>query len=365
MILKKINLINFKNYKEQALTFCKGINCFTGKNGSGKTNLLDSIHYLCLSKSAFVHSDQFLICHEEHFFVVEGIFNKPDKDFHIHFSLKERGKKILKNNGYQYEKSSEHVGKFPVVLIAPNDTDLVREGSEIRRKFFDNILSQFDQEYLSSLIKYNQLMKHRNALLKNASTRGIDNTLLESFDLQITPLGDRIYAKRKQLVAQYLTLFNELYKEISNDSESVNLKHQSQLDQNSFENLLKQSYDRDLLTQRSNCGIHKDDFIFELNDLNLKRYGSQGQQKSFVIALQLTKYFILKENTKIKPLLLLDDLFDKLDEQRVGKLLKMIDREDFEQVFITDTNNTRCKDIMSKLTKEFRIFEVNEGMASA
>lgn len=362
MIVKKLDLLNFKNYEELNISLSPGINCFAGENGSGKTNLLDAIYFLSLTKSASPLSDSQLIRHSEQFFMVKGVFESGDEKHEVLASLKYRQKKTFKCNQYQYDKLSEHVGKFPIVLISPNDTDIIREGSETRRKFFDNLISQFDRDYLTHLIKYNHQLKQRNSLLKQiAETGKLDRDLLSSYDVALEKHGTEIFKKRQAVCKSFIDDFQKEYLTLTENKETVGLSYESQLSNSSFSEELAKNIDRDCILRRTTFGVHKDDFTFTIADHPLKKFGSQGQQKSFVIALQLAKFTALENAIGRKPILLLDDIFDKLDESRTHKLLQMVHQKKFSQVLLTDASLSRCKDQLKQFKKDMKLFEVSEG----
>lgn len=359
MHIENLTLFNFKNYEDFDTQFSPYINCIAGNNGAGKTNLLDAIHYLCLTKSSLLSTDSLLIRHGEGFFMVKGDFLKEDNKHTIHASLKTRQKKVIKCNDVHYEKISEHIGKFPVVLISPNDTDLIREGSEIRRKFIDLIISQFDLQYLEGLMKYNHLIKQRNSLLKHFHETGSrDPELLDTYDDQIIPLCKNIFVKRKDFLSNFLHEFELAFKLISQGSENVSLIYDSQLHNENFELRFKNAVEKDIILQRTTHGIHKDDLTFKIDDFPLKKFGSQGQQKSFVIALQLSKFRSIEKECGFKPILLLDDIFDKLDDKRIQSLIKMLEDKEFGQVFITDARVERTKKLLETVESEIKILEI-------
>lgn len=361
MRLNALNLLHFKNYEELSLDLHPSMNCFVGVNGSGKTNVLDAIQCICLTKSAFINSDAQLIQHEAPFFMVKGGIEKESNTETILLSLKQGEKKHLKVNDLPYEKISDHIGKYPLVFVTPNDTDLIREGSEIRRKFFDLILSQIDRAYLNKLLKYNKLIKQRNALLKSfKEQRTFDATLLKTYDEQLMPLNQSIFEDRNSFIESFLPYFYEAHNYICLNREEISLQYKSQV-ASDFEYQFNMALDKDRALERTTCGIHKDDFVFEISDQAIKKFGSQGQQKSFVIALQLAKYKVLEDQLSLKPLLLLDDIFDKLDEDRIQKLVEMVKSNAFGQIFITDASPNRTKRILEEIDQDYFIFEVAEG----
>jgi len=361
MYLEKINLLNFKNYEELSLTFCPQVNCIVGNNGSGKTNLLDAIHYLSLTKSAFNILDSQSVRHEADFFMIDGRFSINEKHYQITCSLKNGQRKILMSDKKAYERLSEHIGRFPVVLIAPDDTDLVREGSELRRKFFDGMLSQLDNQYLNDLIQYNLILKQRNGLLKQFFERNYyDKELLETYSIPLLEAGRKIHFRRQEFMENFVQLFQLHYRNLTESQEEVDLVYESELFEEDFEYEFFYATKRDLQAQRTTKGIHKDDFIFEINRFELKKFGSQGQQKSFVIALKLAQFDVIQKNKNIKPILLLDDIFDKLDDLRINKLMEMISSGTFGQLFITDARPERTRKIFEQIPTESCIFQTGK-----
>ncbi len=365
MYLSNLSFINFKNYQEAEFQFIDGVNCFTGHNGAGKTNILDAIHYLCLCKSYFNTADSQNIFHDQAFFVVQGNFNNDDQADAVYCGFKRNHKKQFKRNNKEYGRLADHIGSFPLVIISPSDHQLILDGSEERRKFIDNAICQIDNHYLDDLIYYNKILLNRNAMLKamHESNR-IDEEMVEVLDAQLVSYGEKIYQKRKTFIEQFLPLFNRIYKDLSSGMEEVQLEYTSQLNHESFSVLLKQNLRKDIHAERSTQGIHKDDLEFKLGNLALKKFASQGQQKSFLIALKLAHYAYLTENKGYKPLLLLDDIFDKLDDARIRKLLSMVSEDSFGQIFITDTERSRVEKIFQDIAVEARIFEIQQGKIS-
>lgn len=362
MWLKNLTLLNFKNYNAADLSFSKTVNAFVGNNGAGKTNLLDAIHYLCLCKSYFNPIDSQQIKTGEELFLVQGDFDRDDKKEKISCGLKRNHKKSFKRNKKEYDKLADHIGLFPVVMISPYDINLIMDGSEERRKFIDNVISQTDSKYLDELIIYNKHLLNRNALLKQvAVTRTLDVALLQILDEQLIHSGNVIFEKRKQFLLDFIPLFDKHYRFLTNEAEQVSLTYQSQLNEQSFENLLKQSMEKDRVLERTTTGIHKDELQFEIAGMPMKKFGSQGQQKSFLIALKLAQYSYLQKFKNFKPLLLLDDIFDKLDNHRVHKLMEMVSHHDFGQIFITDANKSRVEAVFNEIAVEIELFEVNDG----
>jgi len=362
MWLKNITLLNFKNYSDANVSFSKTVNAFVGNNGAGKTNLLDAIHYLCLCKGYFNPIDSQQIKTNEDLFMIQGDFERLEKNEKITCGLKRNQKKQFKRNKKEYDKLANHIGLFPLVMISPYDTNIIMEGSEERRRFMDNVISQTDSLYLDELILYNKHLLNRNALLKQiAVTKSYDPTLLEIYNDQLIASGIKIFTKRKEFMLHFLPLFSKYYSFLTEDNEQVGLQYQSQLIDHTFEQLLTQSVEKDKILERTTTGIHKDELIFTIHEMPLKKFGSQGQQKSFVIALKLAQYYYLQQHKGFKPLLLLDDIFDKLDDQRVSKLMEMVSHHDFGQIFITDTGKNRVLEIFEKISTPLTLFEVHNG----
>lgn len=364
MVLENLHLLNFKNYEEATLHFSPHINCFIGDNGSGKTNLLDAIHYLSLTKSAFTPTDAQNIKQDEEYFIVRGRFNAEEKISTVQCYLKAGHKKIVTLNKTPYDRVSEHVGKFPVVLISPYDTDLIREGSEERRKFFDSLMAQLDHTYLELLIQYTYVFKQRNSLLKQFAEKNyVDKEYLQVLDEQIMPLGTELSIRRASFLETFEPVFQRHYQHLSDRSEPVSLEYQSQLVRQNYAYLLDQNQRKDLLLQRTTVGPHKDDFVFLMDGRSVKHYGSQGQQKSYVIALKLAQFEVLSQKKGQKPLLLLDDIFDRLDQKRIEQLMQLVAENTFGQIFLTDTHLERTDKILRPLSDNIRRFNISEGTA--
>lgn len=362
MWLQKLSVINFKNYSEVELAFSDTVNAFTGNNGAGKTNLLDAIHYLSLCKSYFNPIDSQQIRQGEDLFMIQGMFQKDHKDELIYCGLKRAAKKKFKRNKKEYQRLADHIGLFPLVMISPNDISLIIEGSEERRKFIDNVISQTDGLYLDELINYNRNLINRNALLRQiASSGNLDTALLEIYDDQLVLSGNKIFEKRKAFMQEFREIFNKHYQYLSEDAEQVELVYDSPLLQDDFSKILKRNLERDRILERTSSGIHKDELSFSIHGMALKKFGSQGQQKSFLIALKLAQYTFLHKLKSFKPLLLLDDIFDKLDDSRTTKLMKMVSDKDFGQIFITDTSRNRIEAIFTELNIPVNIFNIDKG----
>ena len=362
MWLKRLALINFKNYEETELNLSPSVNAFTGNNGAGKTNLLDAIHYLALCKSYFNPIDSQQIKAGADFFMVQGTFDRDEAEDVVACSLKRNQKKQFRRNKKEYQRLADHIGLYPLVMISPYDISIIIEGSEERRRFMDNVISQTDTHYLDELIIYNKNLLNRNALLKKiAETGRYDPELLAIFDEQLITSGTRIFAKRRAFMDVFLPVFNKHYKYLSEEAEDVDLVYDSPLLKDDFAALLKNAAERDRILERTSTGIHKDDLVFSINGMQMKKFGSQGQQKSFLIALKLAQYSFLQDKKGYKPLLLLDDIFDKLDDKRIRKLMEMVSHDDFGQIFITDTSEERIKSIFAAIGVELTIFAVDRG----
>lgn len=362
MHLKNIQIIQFKNLEKVQINFSPAINCFLGINGSGKTNLLDAIHYLCLTKSGFNSMDQQNITHGQPFFALKGEFKLRDKTTEVKCILEAGKKKQVSRNGKPYDKLSSHIGLLPLVLIAPDDTQLVKGGSEERRKFFDSLLSQIDKVYLERLIRYQHFLKQRNALIKRFSeTNQFDPVLLEPYDRELIELSIWIGEKRASFLKSYTPILEKYYGEISEKREEIAIEFDSDSLQPSFEESFKSSLKKDLLLKRTHMGIHRDDFHFIIDGYPLRKFGSQGQQKSFLIALKLAQFNVFKEMKQDYPILLLDDIFDKLDDPRINKLISLVSQKEFGQLFITDARPERSRKILGSIPSEITYFEVKEG----
>lgn len=377
MILENLQLLFFKNYSEANLRLSPRINCFVGDNGSGKTNLLDAIHYLSLTKSAFSTADTQSIKQDEEFFVVKGRFQRTTEDAAlplsplspevIQVSLRVGQKKAVTHDKQPYERISDHIGRYPAVLISPYDTDLIRQGSEERRKYFDSLISQLDHEYLELLIAYNHILRQRNSLLKLAAERqgGYDREYLLVLDEQLVPAGQKIIEARQQFLQDFTPVFQRHYQQLADSREVVMLDYKTQLLEADFAKLLRLNERKDLALQRTTIGPHKDDFVFLMDDLPVKSYGSQGQQKSYVISLKLAQFEILAARKQHKPLLLLDDIFDRLDEKRITRLLQLVADHTFGQVFLTDTHLDRTDRALANLSEQVSRFRVEKGTVVA
>jgi len=357
--LNQLSILNFKNVTDKNFTFNHKINCFVGKNGIGKTNILDAIFYLANGKSYFNPVALQNIKHNEEFFVIDGTFEKSDKKEHIVCSLKKGQKKIIKRNGKAYERFSEHIGLIPLVIISPSDQDLISEGSETRRKFIDTVISQLDAIYLQELIQYQKIITQRNALLKYfALNFTFDKETLLIYNEQLSYLGTSIHKKRKEFMELFEPNFQKYHKQITNSEENVQLKYSSQLDQLTLMELLEQNLTKDRVVNYTTVGIHKDDLLLEIDSHSIKKYGSQGQQKSFLIALKLAQFDFIKKQSGVLPILLFDDIFDKLDAFRVQQIVEMVNDQTFGQLFITDTHHERTEFIVKSTNLDYEIFQL-------
>ncbi|MES2133521.1 MAG: DNA replication and repair protein RecF [Bacteroidota bacterium] len=353
MILESLSLINFKNYDQAQLKFCSKFNCFVGNNGMGKTNLLDAIHYISFCKSFFNASDSQNIKYNQPFFAIQAWINKNNETHEIYCGVKRGHKKQFKHNKKEYERLSEHIGLYPLVMISPSDIELIWDGSEVRRKFMDSIISQYDKAYLEKLIAYNHVLQQRNALLKQFyESRSFDSMSLEVWDDQLILYGESIIHTRVQFLNEFIPLFNKNYKFISGSNEDVSLDYESTLKDRSYKSVLLTSLDRDRAVHYTTTGPHRDDLEFKLMDNSLKKFASQGQQKSYLLALKLAQFEFIKDKKLTKPLLLLDDIYDKLDETRFKKLIELVSNDTFGQVFITDTHPKRIKELFEQQQAE-------------
>lgn len=363
MILQSLSLVNFRNYENLEIGCSERINCFTGLNGSGKTNLLEAIHYLALCKSFLNPADTQNIRFDAPFFVIQGEFRKEDDSTDsIYCGVKRGQKKVFRKNGKDYERLSDHIGLVPLVVVSPADGVLVAGSSEERRRFMDSVISQYNHNYLDHLIAYNRVLSQRNALLKQMAQGRGDFATMEVLDLQLTQHGVGIYEWRKDFIAKIQPVFNEFYAILSGGNEHVTLAYDSVLHSKSFEQALIDAQSKDLALEYTSSGIHRDDLDFTINGHSLKKSGSQGQQKTFLLALKLAEYRLLESNTARKPLLLLDDIHDKLDADRVYRLMELVCKPEFGQLFITDTGLGRMHVHFKGRGLPYKIFQVENGV---
>ncbi len=360
MHLEKITLVNYKNFESQVFEFEDKINCFVGDNGVGKTNVLDAIYYLSFAKSYFNPIAVQNIKHSEDFFVIEGNYQLNEKKEIIVCSLKRGSKKVIKRNGKNYKKFSEHIGHLPLVIVSPADRDLIVDGSDTRRKFMDTVISQSDKFYLKTLISYNKVLSQRNALLKYfAANRTFDALNLKAYNEQLLKYGSEIYEKRKLFLSEFIPMFKKRYLEVASEKEQVDLRYKTQLEEGGLLDLFEQSVDRDRVLQYTSIGVHKDDLSFIIDNYPIKKFGSQGQQKSYLIALKLAQFDIIKAHSKVKPILLLDDIFDKLDDFRVSQIVNLVNKDEFGQLFLSDTHRERTEEVVKKANQPYKIFELS------
>ncbi|MFH0893603.1 MAG: DNA replication and repair protein RecF [Bacteroidota bacterium] len=364
MFFTSLTLQNFKNYSSASLSLSPRINCFVGNNGSGKTNILDALHYLSFCKSYFNYIDTQNILHGEDFFVVKADVNRDDAPDNLLCSVKVGHKKVFKRNGKEYDRLADHIGLYPLVIITPADSDIINLGSDSRRRLMDSVIAQYDRIYLDNLIAYNKLLVHRNTLLKQDVTSKVKNEVFDAIDAGMAPLASAIFKARQDFVNRFIPRFNRLYQSVCPESEIVETIYQSQLANEDFSVLLATSFGRDRAVQYTTQGIHKDDFVFQINGYPVKRFGSQGQQKSFLVALKLAQFEIIRDQKQVNPVLLFDDIFDKLDNDRVSKLMKLVSESDFGQIFVTDTDEDRMKKVFGKLDAQSFLFRVeNQNVA--
>ena len=361
-VLEKIVISDFRNIQLQELEFSPNVNCISGNNGEGKTNLLDAIYYMSMTKSAFASSDKFNFRHGTDEFSIAGTY-RMENGLSSRFALKMTGKgeKKVKRDDKMYSKVSEHVGILPIVMVSPADISMVSESGEERRRFVNAVLSQMDREYMSALQQYNRLLLQRNRMLKEME---VDRPLLEVIDMRMSALAEPIYNARKSFVEQLKPIVSEYYKTLSGGNEQVDIEYDSELSKGDLEQIFAASFDRDRALKYTSAGIQRDDFIFTMNGHPIRRFGSQGQQKSFLVSLKFAQYEIMKKNYGFAPMLLLDDVFDKLDMARISNLLQMVASNDFGQIFITDSNKVRMSGIVDRLTQDRAYFETVSGTFS-
>ena len=357
MYLRQISINNFKNLEQVDLHFSQNLNCLVGNNGEGKTNLLDAIHYLSITKSFFNNTDQQNIRHGENYFILKGDFVRKNNDEKIYCGV-QRGEKILKRNDKQYSRFADHIGLIPLVMISPTDISLINDSGDERRRYINNVLSQLDVIYLENIIKYNRILMQRNKLLKQIQK---SDDVIAVLNEQLSEHAKIIHQKRKQFITEIQPYFTQVYKQVSNEEEQVSLTYKSDLNDDDFIDLLERSFEKDRILQHTTVGIHRDDIVMQMNRYPIKKIGSQGQQKTFLIALKLTQFNFFKQQTDISPILLLDDIFDKLDMHRVEHLISLVSSDDFGQIFITDSNKTRLDKILEQQKNSFSLFNVDKG----
>ena len=362
MILKRISILNYKNLEQVELDFSPKMNCFIGQNGMGKTNLLDAVYYLSFCKSATNPIDSQNMMHHQDFFVIQGFYETESGDIEeIYCGMKRRQKKLFKRNKKEYTRLSDHIGFIPLVMVSPSDSELISGGSEEHRRFMDVVISQYDKEYLEALIRYNKALQQRNTLLKNE--QGFDEELIEVWEEMMAASGEVVYRKRCAFIEEFIPIFQTFYSQISQNKEEVGLVYESHVQQGALLQLLKESRQRDQIMGYSLKGIHKDDLLMQLGDYPIKKEGSQGQNKTYLIALKLAQFdFLRRTGSHTTPLLLLDDIFDKLDASRVEQIVKLVAGDKFGQIFITDTNRDHLDKILQKIEGEYKVFSVEDGV---
>ena len=358
MRLKKLSLLHFKNIARQELEFCRGVNCLVGDNGAGKTNVMDAIYYLSMCKSSLPMTDTQSIRHGEEGFLVEGQYvSDEEKNERIVCSFTRKGGKVLKRNGKEYERLSDHVGAFPIVVVSPADSALISDSADERRRYLNSFISQIDKGYLTALIRYNAALAERNKLLKTQP----EQAMIEIYDRLLCQSGEPIHTRRQEIIDQMKPLVENYYALLCEERETIGIEYRSELSERPLSELLEASLQRDLANRFTTCGIHRDDMVLSIGGYPLRKYGSQGQQKSFLIALKLAQYAVVAEARGEKPVLLFDDLFDKLDAGRVEQLLALVADEAFGQIFITDCNPTRLRTILDRAATPYALFTVREG----
>jgi DNA replication and repair protein RecF len=360
MYLEKLSLLNYKNIREAELTFSPKINCLLGNNGMGKTNLLDAIYYLSFCKSHTNSIDNQNITHNEDFFMINGTYHIGENTENIYCAIKPKHKKQFKRNKKEYERLSDHIGLLPLVMVSPNDAALISDGSDERRKFIDGVIAQINSTYLAHLVNYNNALKQRNALLKNELLS--DESLFEIWEEQMLFHGHYIHEQRKLFIDEFTPIFQDYYSQIATKYEQISLEYISQYSDRDMSISIKQTRDRDRILGHSSQGIHKDDLEMNLLNHPIKRIGSQGQNKTYLIALKFAQYDFLKRLHDKSPIILLDDIFDKLDSDRVEKIVELVSSENFGQIFITDTNRDHLDSILTHLNQQASIYFVENGM---
>lgn len=361
MILKQISILNYKNLEQVDLAFSPNMNCFIGQNGMGKTNLLDAVYYLSFCKSATNPIDSQNMMHNQDFFVIQGFYQTELGDVEeVYCGMKRRQKKTFKRNKKEYSRLSDHIGFIPLVMVSPSDAELISGGSEERRRFMDVVISQYDKEYLEALIRYNKALQQRNTLLK--AEQEPDEELLSVWEEMMAATGEVVYRKRCEFINEFIPTFQTFYSHISQNQEQVNLTYQSHASQGNLLQLIQEHRVKDRIMGYSLKGVHKDDLVMQIGEYPIKREGSQGQNKTYLIALKLAQFdFLRRTGSNTTPLLLLDDIFDKLDASRVEQIVKLVAGDKFGQIFITDTNREHLDKIMQKIEGDYKVFSVENG----
>lgn len=361
MYIRKLSLLNFKNITQADIELAPGINCFTGSNGAGKTNVIDAVWYLSMCKSSFAMTDGQSVRHGEDFFMLSGDYiSDAGRHDAVTCSFRRSSGKVLKRNGKEYEKLSDHIGFIPAVIVSPADIFLVSDASDERRKWLNSFISQNDRDYLTSLIRYNHTLSERNKLLKQVQGHA-SAELMDILDMQLSTHGESIHSKRTDTIEKLRPIVAEYYRIISGDREEVELSYRSELNDADFAQLLAVAREKDIVNQFTTCGIHRDDMIMKIGGYPLRKYGSQGQQKSFLIALKLAQHTLIAAESGERPLLLLDDLFDKLDAGRLESLIRLVSDGQFGQIIISDCNHDRITSILDGCGVEYTLFGVENG----
>jgi len=360
MYIKQISITGFKNIEAATLGFSPHINCIVGNNGEGKTNLLDAIYYLAMTKSYFGGSDLPNIRHGQQFFLLQGVFGHDGAEQQVSCGVQRDEGKVVKRNNKPYNRITEHIGLFPLVMISPTDHTLINEGSEERRRYMNGLLAQLDKEYLNTLLRYNHILQQRNTLLRMSPNAAMSD-VLHTFNEQLGQNGQWIYERRKQLVADIQPHFQKTYRALSKQKENVSLAYRSDLDNAPLTALLQQSFERDKMLQHTTTGIHRDDLTMHLDGYALRRTGSQGQQKTYLLALKLAQFELLQRHKGFRPMLLFDDVFDKLDADRVHELIALVSSDSFGQIFFTDSNKVRLDNIVQSFTQDYTLLTAENG----
>jgi len=359
MQINELSILNFKNINEAELSFSPALNCFVGKNGEGKTNLLDAIHYISFCKSHTNTLDSQNILHDADYFMIKATCQDEMNISEVYCGIRRRQKKVFKYNNKEYERLSEHIGRIPLVLISPSDEELIREGSDERRRFMDMVISQYDHEYIESIVSYNKALLQRNALLKEESLQ--EDSLYEVYERKMSIEASKIHKKRMNFILEFSPVFEYYYHKITGGKESIRLSYTSHISEGNLDEQLKRTRQRDIILGFTSRGIHKDELMMELDGYPIKQVGSQGQNKSFLIAMKLGQFGFLKRYLGKTPILLIDDLFDKLDSNRVENIIRLVSGEEFGQIFITDTNKEHLNHLLQRSGGVFRFFNIENG----
>ncbi len=361
MHLKRLTAINYKSINQVDIEFDVKINCFVGNNGQGKTNLLDAIYYLSMCKSSMSSTDLQVVRHSQDFFVLQGFYSRQGVDESIYCGIKQGEGKVFKRNGKVYDRLADHIGFLPVVMVSPTDNELVEGSGEERRKYMNGVISQIDRVYLDEVLRYNRLLAQRNSLLKSYSRTAFSYDLIEAIDIQLAEYASVIHSKRKAFVEQLIEILQEYYRKVSGGKEKVSLSYKSHLNDTPAEILFRDNIEKDRVLQYTSVGIHRDDLTLLIDGYPIRSEGSQGQQKTYLIALKLAQFDFIARVAGIKPILLFDDIFDKLDTGRVHRLIDMVANDGFGQIFITDTNKNRLEEVLAKVSSGYRFFRVDNS----